>query len=94
MSPQKAIEKQGLHVGRIHYVRKNGFSGKNPLSSDWQTFITTLEAVGGKKCISHISCNFLALKYLCSPLPELGNDAAGVDEAFTGDGFKKTTFSL
>ena len=40
----KSNGKAGFARIRIHYVGKNGFSGKNPLSSDWQTFITTLEA--------------------------------------------------
>ena len=40
----KSNGKAGFARSRIHYVGKNGFSGKNPLSSDWQTFITTLEA--------------------------------------------------
>ena len=56
LSPQKTIEKAGgfARRRRIHYVvGKNGFSGKNPLSSDWQTFITTLEAVGEKMHLSH-----------------------------------------
>ena len=60
-----------------------GLAGKILLVVTGRHLSQHLKLLGKKKCISHISCNFLALKYLCSPLPELGNDAAGVDEAFT-----------